>query len=189
MSSAGIFATARRGGVSSSDIEAARADIGSRATISMIARHLGRCEEDVRAVLAVREIRAEPNEDVLRRQAEQRERERLAELDRRFAIMWNAGVALEQIQKVFGISKSKLHGWRVRLGLEPRVTYTAPKQLAWSPEKDAILRREYLVAGKPMAVVARMLGVTRNAAIGRANRLGLIRQQPDDAADIRQEAA
>ena len=189
MTSAGLYATARRGGVSSTDIETAKADIGPRATVSMIARHLGRCEDDVRAALATREIRAEPSEDMLRRQAEQRERERSAELDRRFALMWEAGVALEKIQETFSVSKSKIHGWRVRLGLEPRVKYTTPKHVPWPPEKDAILRREYLVAGKPMSVVARILGVTRNAAIGRANRLGLIRQQPADAADLRQEAA
>lgn len=49
--SAGLFATARRGGVSSAEIETARAEIGPRATTAMIARFLGRCEADVRAVL------------------------------------------------------------------------------------------------------------------------------------------
>lgn len=186
----GTYATSRRGGVSAMDVEKAKADIGPRATVSMIARHLGRCEADIRAILEAREIRAEPSEEELQRQAERRERERLAKLDRQFATMWTAGVSLERIQETFGISKSKIQGWRTRLRLEPRVKYSVPKEVPWPPEKDAILRREYLVAGKPMSTVAKMLGVTRNSAIGRAHRLGFIRQHPADiGADDQQEAA
>lgn len=49
--SAGLFATTRRGGVSLSDIEKACTAIGPRATPSMIARYLGRCVDDVQALL------------------------------------------------------------------------------------------------------------------------------------------
>lgn len=48
---AGSYATSRRGGLSLSDIEKARESIGPRATPSMIARYLGRCVEDVQAIL------------------------------------------------------------------------------------------------------------------------------------------
>lgn len=42
----------------------------------------------------------------------------------------------------------------------------------WTPEMDATLRA-MVAAGKTYAVIARKLGVTRNAAIGRGHRLGL----------------
>lgn len=48
---AGQFATSRRGGVSMSDIWQAQEAIGQRATPSMIARYLGRCEIDVRSLM------------------------------------------------------------------------------------------------------------------------------------------
>jgi len=48
---AGSYATTRRGGVSLSDIEKACTAIGPRATPSMIARYLGRCVDDVQALL------------------------------------------------------------------------------------------------------------------------------------------
>lgn len=51
MSSAGLYATRRRGAVALSDIEKARQSIGPRATPSMIARYLGRCVDDVLAIL------------------------------------------------------------------------------------------------------------------------------------------
>lgn len=51
MSGAGLYATSRRGALSLSDIERARQSIGPRATPSMIARYLGRCVDDVLALL------------------------------------------------------------------------------------------------------------------------------------------
>lgn len=51
MSGAGLYATSRRGALSLSDIEKARQSIGPRATPSMIARYLGRCVDDVLALL------------------------------------------------------------------------------------------------------------------------------------------
>lgn len=48
---AGAFASTRRGGVSIHDIHQAREAIGPRATASMIARYLGRCVDDVQAIL------------------------------------------------------------------------------------------------------------------------------------------
>ena len=51
MTALGSFATARRGGVSLTDVEDAREKLGSRATPAQIAKMLGRCEADVKAVL------------------------------------------------------------------------------------------------------------------------------------------
>lgn len=48
---AGAFASTRRGGVSMTEIHQAREAIGPRATASMIARYLGRCVDDVQAIL------------------------------------------------------------------------------------------------------------------------------------------
>lgn len=42
-----------------------------------------------------------------------------------------------------------------------------------TPESDAIIRRHYR-AGVPARVTAAKLGMTRNAVIGRAFRLGLV---------------
>lgn len=52
MSSIGAYATARRGGVSMAEIDAVRGKLGSRATVAQIAKMIGRCEADVRAVLS-----------------------------------------------------------------------------------------------------------------------------------------
>ena len=51
MSSIGAYATSRRGGVSMAEIDAVRGKLGSRATVAQIAKMLGRCEADVKAVL------------------------------------------------------------------------------------------------------------------------------------------
>lgn len=48
---AGQYASSRRGGVSMHDIWQAQEAIGKRATPSMIARYLGRCEIDVRSLM------------------------------------------------------------------------------------------------------------------------------------------
>jgi hypothetical protein len=44
--------------------------------------------------------------------------------------------------------------------------------IRWSPEMDAALIAA-VNAGKPYSEIARTLGTTRNACIGRGNRLGL----------------
>ena len=63
MTALGSFATARRGGVSLTDIEDARQKLGSRATPAQIVKMLGRCEADVKAVLTpVAEIKPVPIE-------------------------------------------------------------------------------------------------------------------------------
>lgn len=52
MSSIGAYAIARRGGVTLAEIDAVRGKLGSRATVAQIAKMIGRCEADVRAVLS-----------------------------------------------------------------------------------------------------------------------------------------
>lgn len=47
----GAFATSRRGGVSMTEIDQMRQRLGSRATPAQIAKALGRCEADVRAIM------------------------------------------------------------------------------------------------------------------------------------------
>lgn len=48
---AGLFATSRRGGVSAFEVEQMRLHLGARATPAQIAKALGRCESDVRAIM------------------------------------------------------------------------------------------------------------------------------------------
>ena len=62
MSGAGLYATSRRGALSLSDIEKARQSIGPRATPSMIAKALGRCEADVRAIMFPAPVEPKPQQ-------------------------------------------------------------------------------------------------------------------------------
>lgn len=60
MTSAGSFATARRGGVLQSEVNEARHKLGARATPAQIAKVLGRCEADVRAILCGGDVEGMP---------------------------------------------------------------------------------------------------------------------------------
>ncbi len=51
----------------------------------------------------------------------------------------------------------------------------------WSPAQDEILRQS-LADGKTFRQAAALAGASRNAAIGRANRLGFVRAEGGDAA-------
>lgn len=46
-----MFATSRRGGVSAFEVEQMRQRLGARATPFQVAKALGRCEADVRAIM------------------------------------------------------------------------------------------------------------------------------------------
>lgn len=48
----------------------------------------------------------------------------------------------------------------------------------WTEERDEVIRQRYLIDGASAAVVGRELGVTRNALIGRAHRIGIKRGTP-----------
>ena len=49
--------------------------------------------------------------------------------------------------------------------------------MTWTDERIAILRQMFERA-EPFSIIARELGITRNAAIGKAHRLGLYREAP-----------
>lgn len=51
MASAGCYSTTRRGGVSQVEVDQMRQRLGLRATPAQVAKALGRCEADVRAIM------------------------------------------------------------------------------------------------------------------------------------------
>lgn len=119
--SAGSFATARRGGLCKSDIERAKADIGPRATPSMIARYLGCCVDDVQAILDLPAISARGPEERTAEQAAALQRRQDEDRDKVFIRLWCEGVTVVEIAEYFGVSTVTCHHWRVRLGLPTRL--------------------------------------------------------------------
>jgi hypothetical protein len=80
---------------------------------------------------------------------------------------WLAGHTLQAIADGLGRNPKSTSQRRQQIGLAPRVAFTK-----WTPELDAILR-QLLAEREPFSTISKRLGVTRNSAIGRANRLGI----------------
>lgn len=59
---AGSHATSRRGGVSMTEIDQMRQRLGARATPAQIAKALGRCEADVRAIIFPAPVEPKPQQ-------------------------------------------------------------------------------------------------------------------------------
>ena len=54
------------------------------------------------------------------------------------------------------------------------------KEIVWTEEMDAVVRLDYIVGGKSANAVAKQLGVSRGALLGRVHRLGLTKHVPLD---------
>jgi hypothetical protein len=80
---------------------------------------------------------------------------------------WLAGATIQSIAQSVGRGDGATAQRRKVLRLPARNTYTQ-----WTPELDATLR-QLLAEREPFSTISKRLGVTRNAAIGRANRLGI----------------
>jgi hypothetical protein len=103
----------------------------------------------------------------------------LKETNQRISVRWNAdedalltkewlaGSAIDSIAKSVGRGSNATKTRRIALGLPARTTYTQ-----WTPELDATLR-QLIAEREPFSTISKRLGVTRNSAIGRANRLGI----------------
>lgn len=175
--SAGNFATARRGSLTTLEINEAEALRAKGWSWQNIARNLGRCESDVKMALdsgraVVVRLPPPPVPPPANAQSD-REMRRLAERNRRLTAMWKDGVALDAIAEALSLSRERVKQLRVSLGLEPR---GKPRvYVTWTPKMDEQVRREYVVGGKSAAMVAHEMGLSRCAVIGRAHRLGYSR--------------
>lgn len=165
----GEFATAPRGGLDREqvrEIEAHRAK--ERPTPwSALAKRYGRCEADIRALFDPK-----PENDNAPAPAPAMTRE---SRDDAFTRMWEAGMPLQHICTALSITFEFGKQCRLRLGLEPR-RRGGNLAIDWTPQMDAVILREYLTAGRSADAVSRDIGVSRNALIGRATRLGYIKQ-------------
>lgn len=119
---AGLMATARKGGITHTDIDAARRAIGPRATPSMIARYLGRCVSDVQGLMAPIEGNPAPvqkSETLPARRARFRP---LTERDEQFKALWGMGVSYSEIARIMGCSVAWVWQWKTKLGMPPRAS-------------------------------------------------------------------
>lgn len=79
------------------------------------------------------------------------------------------------IAAAMGRGKNAVYERTKHLRLASRAREMAALKVTfWTEERDAILKREF-EAGKAFSTIGLLLGCTRNAAIGRAGRLGLSR--------------
>jgi hypothetical protein len=79
------------------------------------------------------------------------------------------------IAAAMGRGKNAIYERTKFLNLQSRAKEMAAlKPRFWTEERDAVLEREFS-AGKAFSAIGRIIGCTRNAAIGRAGRLGLTR--------------
>ncbi len=88
--------------------------------------------------------------------------------ERRFTALWEEGVTVAAILARFKIGQSTMDAMRKRLGLSPRAG------VFWTPERVETARRLYMDEGRSAGEVAAMIGpgVSRNAIIGKAHRMG-----------------
>lgn len=79
------------------------------------------------------------------------------------------------IAVTMGRGKNAIYERSKFLNLQSRAKEMAAlKPRFWTEDRDAVLEREFS-AGKAFSAIGRIIGCTRNAAIGRAGRLGLTR--------------
>lgn len=92
----------------------------------------------------------------------------------RFRALWAAGASKAEIGYQLAIGKSTIDRLRVDLGLPKRTEGSKPN--GWTEDEDAYIRLHYVVLGETAESVAKTLGRSRFAVIGRAHRNGWTRQ-------------
>lgn len=173
LNGAGAFATSRRGAVGYEEIAHARSVLGDRATAAQVAKMIGRCEADIRPLLGCRsEIEAARVLVALQpavREAPKASRHTQADLI--FADLWEQGVKTATLAARFAMSDSGIYHWANRLGLKPRTIKV--DKVVWTPELDAVVKRDFVSGRKQAAEVAATIpGATKAAVIARAFRQG-----------------
>lgn len=164
----GAFATAQRGGLTQAEINEIQAHRNrDRPTPwSALAKRYGRCEADIRALFDPKP----ENDNKPLPVAKTRETR-----DEAFARMWAAGMPLRHICTALDLNPDMGKHLRSRLDLPPRQG-GGGTALRWTDAMDAVLRRDYMAAGHSAETVAKTLGVSRNSVVGRASRLGYLKQ-------------
>ena len=164
----GEFATSQRGGLTQAEIREIEVHRQRERPTpwSALAKRYARCEADIRALFDREpENDNRPAPDAMPRESR----------DEAFTRMWKAGMPLLHICTALNINPNMGKHLRSRLALPPRPS-GGGTALRWTPEMDAVVRREYIVAGHSADTVAKTLGVSRNSVIGRASRLGYLKQ-------------
>lgn len=100
----------------------------------------------------------------------------LSQREQRFKTMWLAGVPKSEIMLSLCISHGTADRMRVILGLPKRAAGRRPND--WTDAEDEYIRQHYTREGQTALEVAKALGRTRLAVIGRANRIGALRLRP-----------
>lgn len=119
--SAGSFATARRGGLSSEEIRMAEALRARERPVSWqnLARRFGCSEIDLRRALG--DLPGEAANDTTEERPPEPEGDWSERRCQAFARLWNDGYLAEDIAVTFGITVSAVKARRAKMGLPPRV--------------------------------------------------------------------
>jgi GcrA cell cycle regulator len=88
--------------------------------------------------------------------------------------MYASGSRLKAIAKALGRTTRAVDNKLVRLGLRPRISRTY-QEVIWTPEQIGELRELCADARLSAGDIAAQIGKTRNAVIGKSNRLGITR--------------
>ncbi|QBX38653.1 hypothetical protein E4M02_11060 [Brevundimonas sp. S30B] len=116
--SAGLFATARKGALTSAEVDRAKAAIGPRATPSMIAKYLGRPVVDVQGILSPADG---PGAKVVDKAPEPvTPKKPLSRRDREFVTLWESGATFQLIGDQIGVCRQRVPLMADQLGLQPR---------------------------------------------------------------------
>jgi transposase-like protein len=146
-SQAGLFATSRRGGLTSEEIRKAEGMRAKGWGWQNIANVLGRCREDVQQSLEpidLEIIAAPTSPEVLAARAKIEEQNR----DARFAEMWSTNATVADIADHFRVSTVTISKWRLRLGLAARAIKPPPKS---SPASSKTCGREAMETAESIA--------------------------------------
>jgi hypothetical protein len=177
------FATTRRGGLTPDEIHQIEAHRNRERPTpwQALAARFGRPVADIQAVMsAPRPSGHVRTDDDAPPELPHNTRvsDRITKHEERVKALWEDGVGVNMICNTLNIGPTTLTVIRKRLGLKARAV--GNQCLVWTEEMDAVVRLDYIVGGKSANAVAKQLGVSRGALLGRVHRLGLTKHVPLD---------
>lgn len=90
-----------------------------------------------------------------------------------FAQLFADGLTYDQIADRICVCRRTLYNWRRELGLKPRPAKRLRVDTIPQDEADQIVRDLYGAPGWTASKIGQLIGVSKNAVIGRAHRMGL----------------
>lgn len=159
--SAGLFATARKGGLTLADVDRAKAAIGPRATPSMIAKYLGRPVVDVLGILAP----AEASLPVVQTKPAPPKKPQ-SQRDRLFVSLWESGATYREISARLGVCRQRAPLMAKDFGLTPR----EPPPPRWTAAQVAELVDLCTEGRLSQGQIAKKLGRTKGAVVAQLGR-------------------